>query len=270
MKKIIDDIVYYQFLLFEAYSAELKHLVTTRLGGYSKKPYNSLNIGFHVGDSHANVLKNRKLVCNKLGYALDSMVSMQQSHGANIKVLDSAYKGRGARNWEDGIANVDGVITNNRELVLLSMSADCGMSMFYDPGKKVLALAHSGWRGIAKGVVRNIIETMETIFSCERSEILVGIGPTICERCYEIGSEIRAIFEQTFPFDKQRIFSKSSNGSQSLNIVKSLELQLLAEGIKPNHIETSNLCNSCESEEFFSYRRDNKKTGRMGIFAVIE
>ncbi|MGA1870018.1 MAG: peptidoglycan editing factor PgeF [bacterium] len=270
MRKIVDNIVYYQFLLFEKYSREVKHLYTTRIGGYSQKPYNSLNLGLHVGDSHTDVVKNRDLACSTLGHPLDSLVAMQQSHGSNTKVINSSYKGRGARNWEDGICRIDGMITDSKKLVLLAMSADCSVIMFYDPHKKVLALAHSGWKGIAKGIIRNVIDIMEKRFSCERNHILVGIGPTICEKCYEIGGDVGKLFKDIFPFNRDTIFSRSIHGAKSLNLIKALELQLMQEGIARNNIETANLCTSCNSGEFFSYRRDNKNTGRIGMLAVLE
>ena len=111
MRKFINDIVYYQFFIFEEFYPELKHIVTTRIGGYSKKPYNALNLSFNVGDSYEDTIRNRGLVCNKLGYMIDSIVAMRQSHGANVRVIDAADKGRGSRKWEDGIANTDGMIT---------------------------------------------------------------------------------------------------------------------------------------------------------------
>ncbi len=103
MEKIRDRIVYYQFLSFQKYSSKLKHLIPTRLSGYSKRPYDTLNIGLHVGDKRKDVIKNRELVCRTLGYTIDPMVAMQQSHTANVRVIDDNYKGRGSREWEDGI-----------------------------------------------------------------------------------------------------------------------------------------------------------------------
>ena len=95
MQKIRDRIVYYQFLSFQKYCPELRHLLTTRMSGFSKKPYDSLNIGLHVGDKRDDVIRNRELVCQTLGSNIDSMVAMQQSHSANVKVIDERYMGLG-------------------------------------------------------------------------------------------------------------------------------------------------------------------------------
>jgi YfiH family protein len=270
MKRIVsDDLVYYQFPLFEQYHPRLRHIITTRIGGYSKRPYDTLNVGLHVGDNVEDVIKNREIVCKKLGYTLDSVVAMQQVHGANVKVIDYSFKGRGARRLEDAIEDTDGLITNSRRLVLLTVAADCSMGMFYDPVQEVLALAHSGWDGVISGVFRNVVVTIEKDFHCKREDILVGVGPTICGRCYEISDDVVKIFQDKFLHDKDKIISTSVNGGKTLDIVKALELQLLAEGIDANHIELSNLCTACNTKEFYSYRVEKGNTGRTGIFAVL-
>jgi YfiH family protein len=270
VKKIIEDMVYYRFSLFEQYCPEVNHIVTTRIGGHSKPPYDTLNVAMHVGDDPEDVIRNRDLVCKKLGYTIDSMVAMQQGHGANVKVIDLSFKGRGARRWEEGIEDTDGIITNSRGLVLSTAAADCSMSLFYDPVQRVLALAHCGWSGVIGNIFKNVIATRVEHFGSRRGDILVGIGPTICEKCYEIGEETVRIFEERFPKDKEEIISISRSGGKSLNIVKALNLQLLDEGIKENQIEVSNLCTSCNLKEFYSYRAEGKDTGRTGIFAVLD
>ena len=184
-------------------------------------------------------------------------------------VIDERYMGKGAREWEDGIENTDGIVTDTKNIILSGMAADCSLNLFYDPLKKVLAVSHSGWKGIVSGVLRNTISKMVKAFVCKRENIHVGIGPTICERCYEVGDELIEKMEASFPDSMDQILSKTNKGSRSLNIIKALYLQLCDEGINPEHIELSNLCNACRMEEFFSYRNENKTTGRFGLFAVL-
>jgi YfiH family protein len=269
MHKIRDSIVYYQFSSFQKYSPELKHLFTTRMTGYSKKPYDTLNIGLHVGDRSYDVIRNRDLVCQALGYSIDSMIAMKQSHTANVKVIDSRYKGRGAREWEDGIENTDGIVTDLKNIILSGMAADCSLNILYDPLKRVLAVCHSGWKGIVSGVLRNTISEMVKTFTCKRENIQVGIGPTICDKCYEVGDELIDAMEDSFPHRIDEILSKTRKGSRSINIVKALHVQLCDEGIKARHIELSNICNACKVDEFYSYRHENRITGRFGLFAVL-
>ncbi len=269
MQKIRDRIIYYQFSSLQRYSPELRHLITTRMRGYSQKPYDTLNIGLHVGDKSDDVIKNRGLVCQALGYSIDSMVAMQQSHSANTKTVDSRYKGRGAREWEDGIENTDGIITSLQDIILSGMAADCSLNLFYDPVERVLAVCHSGWRGIVSGVLRNTISEMVKTFACKRENVHVGIGPTICDKCYEVGDDLVAAMEDSFPHCIDTILSKTREGSRSIDIVKALHMQLCDEGIKPGHIELSNICNACKIDEFYSYRNENSITGRFGLFAVL-
>jgi YfiH family protein len=149
------------------------------------------------------------------------------------------------------------------------MAADCSLNIFYDPVKKVLAVSHSGWKGIVSRVLPNTIFKMVKTFACKRENIQVGIGPTICEKCYEVGDELIEKIEASFPDSMDQILSKTRKGSRSINIVKALHIQLCDEGIKPGHIELSNLCNACRMGDFFSYRNENKTTGRFGLFAVL-
>lgn len=269
MQKIRDRIVYYQFSSFQKYSPGLRHLITTRMSGYSQKPYDTLNIGLHVGDNRDDVIKNRDLVCRALGYSIDSMVAMQQSHTANVKVIDNRFEGRGAREWGDGIENTDGIVTDSKDIILSGMAADCSLNMLYDPVEKVLALCHSGWKGVVSGVLKNTVSEMVKTFTCKRENIQVGIGPTICEKCYEVGDDLIEAMEYSFPHSIDIILSKTRKGSRSINIVKALHLQLCEAGIKQGHIELSNICNACTVDEFYSYRNENRITGRFGLFAVL-
>jgi YfiH family protein len=269
MKRIRNRIVRYQFTSFQRYLPGLRHFITTRMYGFSQKPYDTLNVGLHVGDDPANVIKNRSLVCRELGFGIDSMVAMQQSHSANVAIIGEEDKGRGARQREDGIEDTDGIVTNSKNLVLSAMAADCSLNILYDPVKRVLALTHSGWKGIVSGVLKNTISVMVRTFGCHRRDILVGIGPTICEKCFEVGDDLIEAMEKTFPHRIDAILSQTRKGIQSINMIKALSMQLCDEGIESGHIEVSNICNACRAEEFFSYRMENKITGRFGLFAVL-
>lgn len=269
MQKIRNRIVYYQFSSFQKYSPGLRHLITTRIRGYSQKPYDTLNIGLHVGDKKDDVVRNRKLVCQTLGYDVDSMIAMQQSHTANVRVIDGHYKGRGAREWEDGIENTDAIVTDSKDIILSGMAADCSLNILYEPVKRVLAVCHSGWKGIVSGILRNTISEMVKTFNCRREYIRVGIGPVICSKCYEVGDDLIDAMECSFPSGIDSILSKTEKGSRSINLVNALHIQLCDEGIKPGHIELSNICNACRIDEFYSYRNENGITGRFGLFAVL-
>ncbi|MGA1790350.1 MAG: peptidoglycan editing factor PgeF [bacterium] len=269
MKRIRNRIVRYQFTSLQRYLPDLRHFITTRMSGFSQKPYDTLNVGLHVGDDPANVRKNRSLVCRELGFGIDSMVAMQQSHSANIAIIEDEDKGRGALQREDGIEDTDGIVTNSKNIILSAMAADCSLNILYDPVKRVLALTHSGWKGIVSGVLKNTISAMVRSFGCHRGDILVGIGPTICERCFEVGDDLIDSMEKIFQHRMDAILSETRKGIQSINMIRALSMQLRDEGIQSDHIEVSDMCNACRTEEFFSYRMENKVTGRFGLFAVL-
>ncbi|MGA1844273.1 MAG: peptidoglycan editing factor PgeF [bacterium] len=269
MKRIQTRFAYYQFLSLQDHAGGLRHLVTTRIGGCSKTPYNTLNLGLHVGDAAGDVIGNRELVCAEIGYPLDAMVAMQQSHGARVRVIDAPDKGRGAREWGDGIEDTDGMITGTPHVILAGMSADCGVSLLYDPNERVIGVVHSGWKGIVSGVLRNAVGTMVDVFCCRRDDILACIAPTVCERCYEVGEDLVAAFEGAFPGRIDSLLAKTEKGSRSINMVQAMRMQFGDEGILQDRIEAAPLCTACRSDEFYSYRREHKETGRFGLFAVL-
>jgi len=269
MKRIQAGFTYYRFSSLQDHDGGLRHLVTTRIGGCSKRPYDTLNLGLHVGDDPVDVIRNRERVCAEIGYPVDAMVAMQQSHGARVRVVDAADKGRGARDWGDGMEDTDGMITGTPHLALTGMSADCGVSLLYEPNTRVIGVVHSGWKGIVTGVLRNAAETMVNAFHCMRDEILVCIGPTVCERCYEVGEDLVTAFEGAFPGRTDSLLSRTQKGVRSINMVKAMRMQLLDEGILQDRIEAAPLCTACSGDEFYSYRREHKETGRFGLFAVL-
>jgi len=154
-------------------------------------------------------------------------------------------------------------------VIILGMAADCSLNLIYDPAKRVLAVAHSGWKGVVSSVLRKTIDMMVNTFSCDRRDIQVGIGPTICPVCYEVGDAVIEAIDYAFPGRKDRILLRTRKGKPSIDIVSALHMQLRDEGISDDHIEASHLCPACHIEEFYSYRAENKVTGRFGLFAVL-
>ena len=137
---------YYQFKNFLNYE-KLTHFITTRTGGTSSRPYDSLNLAFHTGDDPQNVLKNRKSILSIMGINLGSLTLSKQPHGGNIKIITEEHKGRGSIIYEDGIDGVDALITNFRNICLVVLSADCVPVVLYDFSKNIIGIVHAGWRG---------------------------------------------------------------------------------------------------------------------------
>ncbi len=167
----------------------LDALVTTRHGGVSVPPYDSLNLALHVGDEEEAVLENRRRAAGALGAGIGDLVVANQVHGARVEVV--AERGRGALSVLDAIADTDALVTTVPGLVLAVLVADCAPVVLFDPEVRVLACAHAGWRGALGGVIEATIATM-TSLGADPHRLVAGIGPAIGPERYEVGADVVA------------------------------------------------------------------------------
>lgn len=190
-------LVYFSYELFDQFD-DVSNIISSRLGGVSVGPYYSLNVGLHVGDKDTAVIKNRALLCEAVGVELRSLVAGEQVHGTNISIVTACHAGKGAIRWSDSIPRTDGLITNVPELPLFMVVADCAVVSFFDPKRKVIALAHGSWRGTVGRIVQKTVSKMVETFGCDLRDILVGIGPSIGPCCYEVGEDVIKLFREAF------------------------------------------------------------------------
>ncbi|MEA3370637.1 MAG: peptidoglycan editing factor PgeF [Campylobacterota bacterium] len=231
--------------------ANLTHAFTTKDGGVSRKPFDSLNLAFHVGDDIDDVEKNHLLLAKKLNYTKDKLVHMKQIHSDIVHLI----------NAEDNFTNpptCDALITDRPNTPLMVMVADCSAILFYDDTQKVIAVAHAGRQGAFKNIVKNVINSFEKDFNSLTDDIHVVIGASIGECCYEVGAEI---YKEAQELELEYAMIKKES-AYYLDVSKILQTQLLESGVKKEHIEISKECTCCKNEEYFSYRADGK-TGRF-------
>jgi YfiH family protein len=169
--------------------APTKTLLTSRAGGISLPPFDSLNLGFHVGDDAEAVLENRRRVCETFGGTLDDLVLANQVHGANVAMVDARDRGRGARDLESAIAATDALVTKTSGLVLCILVADCLPVAFLDDAGSRLGVAHAGWRGIATGVLEATAAALFELGSTPPS-LRIEVGPGIGIDRFEVGEEV--------------------------------------------------------------------------------
>ena len=120
---------------------------STRSGGVSSKPYESLNLAYHVNDDPINVTENRQRFCKEIGIDVNSLVLARQVHGDSIKIVESKDAGRGAYGIEDAIPDTDAMITTSKSICIGILTADCVPVMIFDPVKSAIGVAHAGWKG---------------------------------------------------------------------------------------------------------------------------
>ncbi len=223
---------------------------STRLGGISPAPFNSMNLGLSVNDTRENVMKNRKLFFEGLGIKLDQLVISKQVHGTDVLIVDKPII---------TTEGYDAQITNVQNIFLAISIADCTPILIYDTKNKTVAAIHAGWRGTAGKIVSNTLLKMKEHFGTNGTDCKAYIGACIAYDNFEVGKEVAEQFDPAFKrFDasKQKYFVD----------LKATNKQLLMDfGLIPENIDVSTYCTVKNNDLFFSHRKEKGKTGRMMV-----
>ena len=215
------------------------------------------NLAFHVNDDENNVINNHKNLAYKHSYNLETLVHMRQVHSNLVHVIYA----------DDNFKNpptCDALITDKKNIPLMVMVADCTPILFYDDIKGVIAVAHAGRQGAFKNIVKNVLDAFVDDYASNIKNIKIKIGASICQDCYEVGSEIDA---EAHELDMQYAIEKK-NESFYLDVNKIILKQLIDYGIIDVNIKTSKECSSCNEKEYYSYRRDGQ-TGRFAGVVIL-
>lgn len=219
---------------------------STRNGGVSDPPFNSLNTGLAVGDDPDVVSVNRDRLLRALGFALADLVLAHQVHGSDVAVVDRIPIAR---------PRVDGLVTSIRGIVLGISAADCAAVLLADPAAGVVGACHAGWRGAVSGVIENTIEHMKAQ-GAEPDRIMAWVSPCISSANFEVGPEVA----RQFASDE----ISSGRGDRSFVDLKlHIHRRLERGGVSLQNISVDNACTFSDRQRFFSHRRDHGKTGRM-------
>lgn len=243
--------------------------LTTRLGGYSREPYASFNIGLHVSDDPDQVISNRRLLTKSIGWDFEAWTNAEQVHHNIVVKVTASERGRGRLAMSDAIQGADAIITNEPDILLTSFYADCVPLLFWDPVNEAIGLAHAGWKGTASAIAQETINAMREQFGSKPEELLAAIGPSIDQCCYEVDSYVVDQFEQLWRTHDlpQAAFSEvicaTSEGKSHINLKEINRQIMIKAGIMASHIELSKLCTGCRTDLFYSHRVENGKTGRM-------
>lgn len=256
---------------FSAFPEDLvTHAVSTRRGGVSQPPFDSLNLALHVGDAPADVISNRKIFFRSLGFDISDLVTPNQVHGDKIFRADDNYRGCGCQNYADSIPETDSLITNTPKLPLMLCFADCVPIFFVDIKNRAIGLAHGGWKGTLKKIAAKTFLKMNSEFNTQPEDCLVGIAPSIGPCCYQIGGEVIDKCKAAFPNNHHELLIER-DGKIFLDLWRANVIQLLEVGLPQKNIDVAAECTCCKRDRYFSYRAAQKnnldRTGR--IAAVI-
>ncbi len=244
----------------------VNHLFSTRHGGVSEGQYSSMNLSFSNGDSRENVLKNYKILCEEMGTDIKNLVLSRQTHTDNIKIVTEADRGTGI--FKNSFTDIDGLITNCKNVALVTQYADCTPLLFCDPIKKVIATSHSGWRGTVKEIGKKTVQKMVSKFSCNPKDIIACIGPCIEKCCYEVDMPVFNEFKKLEYLDLDKIFTPKSDDKFMLDLTEANRQILISAGINPDNMDISDICTCCNSKDLHSHRATGGKRGNLA--AIIE
>lgn len=260
IKREKSGIVYYEFQHLKA-TGLVDHGFSSRIGGVSKPPYTSLNLAYHMGDQRGNVEENYRRICKVLSLNHENIVMSKQVHQTEIYHIN--------RDCFQVPEGVDGLITALPNYVLTTYYADCVPLLFLDPQKKVIANSHAGWRGTAKNMAGKTVLKMVDQFGCQPQDILVGIGPGISAKHFEVGKKVVAAFERHFSQEISNAHQKSEHKWQ-LDLPEINRQLLLKAGILADHIEIAALCTYEDEQHFYSHRRDGNARGNMAAMIALK
>jgi len=248
---------------FQRLTAEgLVHAIFTRLGGTSREPFDTLNVGRSVGDDQAAVAQNLARIYASLDLTPDQVATAHQVHSNRVGVVTAQDGGR-------VVPAADALVTDAPGLALLLRFADCQPIILYDPARRALGLVHAGWRGLAQGIARRAVEMMQEAFGTNPADLLAGLGPAIGPCCYTVGDDVASALGYALPDWRKVIALDLSGAGWRLDLPAANAQQLAAAGVRARRMEQAGLCTACHNDEFFSHRADNGQTGRFAAVACL-
>lgn len=219
---------------------EIIHGFSTRKGGVSLAPYDSLNLGYNTKDNPLFTDENRNRFFHLLRISSDQLAIPQQVHGTRIEVAERPGM----------YPETDAILTHIPGIVLVIQVADCVPIFLYDPVRRVIGLVHSGWKGSREKLAFQVVHFFCQKFGSHPSDIFAWMGPSIGPCCYEVGPDVASYFPGYVNVGKLDLWTWNRD-------------LLIQAGLDSNHIRLSRLCTACHSEWFFSHRKSGGETGRM-------
>jgi YfiH family protein len=242
-----------------------------RTGGVSTPPFESLNVGMHVGDCRQAVQENRGRVLRALNVSSRQLVEAEQVHGARVFVVTERWL-REHADERCVAAGADALVTSVEDALLSLYFADCVPVFLAERSGRAIGLAHAGWRGTAKGVAAETVRAMCVCLGLEPADLRAVIGPSVGPCCYEVGDDVMEAVVPSLPLDadtRETARRADVPGKWLLDLAAANAAQLRHAGVRSGAVERDGRCTSCATNTFFSVRADGRVTGRCGAFAYI-
>lgn len=246
-------------------SGAIAHGFTTRLGGVSPAPWDSLNLDDRRGDALENVQENFRRVADALHVDVQKLVLSRQVHRDDVRVVTADDAGKGL--WrEQDYDSADGLVTDVAGLSLVVFSADCNVMLLHDPVRRVIGAAHGGWRGTAMGIAAKTVRTMAEVYGCQPSDIRAAIGPAIGQCCFETDGDVPEALRKSLGGDAERFIVW--NGKKFHIDLKGVNaLWLEKEGV--GHIDICDHCTACRTDLYWSHRKVGLQRGEQAAVIAL-
>ncbi len=252
-----------EYLTSEA--IETVHCFSTRFGGVSEGSLASLNLGVHRGDRPKNVLKNYEILGNAVGFKPKDTVFTMQIHSDIVERVGAAQRGRGLIvPTENGC---DALVTDEENVALTVFSADCTPVLLYDPVRRAIGAAHSGWRGTALGIVAKTVKKMCEEFGCQAKNIRAAIGPCISQCCFQTDADVPQAMREALGQEAEAALRQDGE-KYYVNLKEINAIWLRRAGVET--IDIAHECTACEPMRFWSHRRVGNARGSLAGVIMLK
>ena len=213
-------------------------------------------------------LANREKLADRLGISLANMVGCQQVHGSEVALVRAEDAGRGMYPDRPSMQGADAMVTDAPGIYLMALSADCPPVFLYDPVRKAIGLAHSGWKGTAARIAANAVAEMSRRFGSDPADLIAAVGPGIGPCCYSVGPDVVEAVEGAFPlpWDGPMPVLETRGGLTFFNLREAIRRALLDSGLQPGNVTVEEVCTAHNLDTFYSHRGE---AGRCGLFGAV-
>jgi YfiH family protein len=256
IKKRFKDLELWQFVSL-AKELSIKHFVTDRNSNTNGKEF---TLSFSSSPDHQEILENRHLVAEALGITDTQLFFPSQVH--KTRIVNVSHK-----TLKEEVMETDALITNEKNICIAVMSADCVPILLYDRKNKAVGAVHSGWKGTVAKILEKTLHQMQSQFGTKGEDVIAGIGPSVSQPSYEVGEEVVEAVTNAFGKESGLMIPKA-NGKAHLDLWKANEIQLREFGVDPSQIEISDLCTVKNNHYFFSARKGDAGRFAAGIMLV--
>ena len=235
------------------------HAFSTRKGGVSTSPWDTLNLGLDLGDDPAAVLENHRRFFHICGADVSRAVLSKQVHETTVRLCTSSDAGKGL--FRDRDYTADALITNEPNLPLTVFSADCSVILLHDPIRNAIGAVHAGWRGCAAGILEKTVRAMTESFGSRPEDLLAAIGPCIGQCCFETDHDVSDAMVAALGEETAAPYLERHGAKWQVDLAGLNRQWLLRAGLIPEHIDTCTLCTACHPEWFWSHRKMGSARG---------